>query len=127
MSNKTMYPSRSPQRDRVSVNVSFQCNGAGAPLALKGNATLYTVAKTSTGVYTITFTDGYNDLDAAIPGFQAAAASNVCVQLGSWNSTAKTLVVRLQNTVSGTVENVAADANNRVFVSCTFRNTLQNA
>lgn len=136
MSNKTMYPVKSPQRDRVPVHVSFQCNGSGAPTALKGNVNLYSVAKTNTGHYTITFTDAYNDLESAQATLRVAATEGVAnfysVQLGDWNSTAKTLVVRLWlgnngAAIGAELANLAANTNNRISVACVFRNTLQNA
>ena len=98
--------------------ISWAPAGAGAPTDLNGSG--FTVVRTSQGLFTVTLTDPAVRVRSAVPGLQLAAADNMFPQLGSIDvATAKTVEVRVVDE-TGAVQDVAADANNRVHLTMTL-------
>lgn len=79
----------------VWVPVSFAPNGSSAVAATSNRGNGFTVARTSTGLFTITFTNVGSELIGAWPSLQLATAAGRKVQLGTYDATAKTLLVRV--------------------------------
>lgn len=77
---------------RVQLTGSFRPNGTGSVLDVTGLG--FTVARTSTGLYTVTFADIYHSFVGAIAGMRVATNTPTLVQGGDWDSTARTLQIR---------------------------------
>jgi hypothetical protein len=123
-----LYDKRAAGRDYVDVDFSFAPNGSSAVAATSNRGKgLYSVARDSAGVFTCTFTADYAALVCATATLQLAASDDKFVQIGTFTAgtaaARATLVVRILDNAAGTiaVADVAADANNRVHVRCTFR------
>lgn len=112
------YPIRSLNTNDVLIEGSFAPAGAGTPTAVKGRG--YTVVRTSQGLYTITLADKFVELQCGKVSLQLAAAAARSVQIGAVDvSSAQTVQVRVIDG-AGAVQDVAADANNRVHFSLTL-------
>jgi hypothetical protein len=107
--------------NRVKMPISFAPNGSSAVSAasIKG-AGVYSVARTSQGLFTITLKEVWQQLDAAIAVVQLAAAAARWAQIGAVDLAAKTIQVRVVD-ASGNVQDVAADTNNRINLELTLR------
>jgi len=102
----------------VVVKGSFAPNGGSAIDATKNKGRGFSVARTGAGLFLITFEQVGYDLVEAEATLQVAASADSKAQLGTYDGTAKTLVVR---TITGAAAaDIAADANNRVNFSATF-------
>lgn len=106
---------------RKIVAGNFAPNGSSAitadPLWLG-----FTVAYTSTGLYTVTLTDSYPALVAAEFSLQMNAATDLKLQWGLIDVvTAKTLQIRALAVAALT--DIAANANNRIYFKLLLRNT----
>jgi len=108
-------------KGRKIISGSFLPNGAGA-IAADPAWLGFSVARTSAGSFTITLTDPYVAIVAAVATIQMNAATDVVPQWGAIDVvTAKTLVL---NTLAAAVAtDIASNANNRVFFTLTLRNT----
>lgn len=121
-----LYEKLAHGRDYVDLDMSFAPNGASAVAAtsIRGKG-VYSVARDSAGVFTITFTSDYVALVSSTATLQLASADDKYVQLGTFtagtSSARATLVVRVWDASGAAATDVAADANNRVHVRCTFR------
>lgn len=108
----TAYPVLSKTPDCRIIAGSFAPAGAGAVTAVNGSG--FTVARTAQGTFTVTLDEAARDLVAATATAQTSAADNYWAQVGDTDvSTAKTLVIRLIDE-TGTAQDLAANANNRV-------------
>lgn len=79
-----------------------------------------TVAYTGMGTYTVTFGEKFAQLLAAVATLQLASADDKFAQVGTYDASAKTLVVRVLDASDAAVAEVAANANNRVNLICVF-------
>ena len=129
MAHRITLPIKSAKHGLIEVGGSFAPNGASAidQTQNKGNTTGWSVAYTSAGTYTITFTDKWTAAPIAIVGsLQLAAADDKFLQAGTFtaatNTTAATLVLRVWDVSGAAATDVAANANNRVNFRCTFDN-----
>jgi hypothetical protein len=105
----------------VSVPCSFAPAGTGAPTSVKG-AGILSVVWTSTGLFTITLKDKWAALLACNATLQLAAAAARYIQLGTIDlAGAKTIQVRVID-ATGTVQDVAANANNVIHLELILRN-----
>lgn len=114
-------------REYVLVGGSFAPNGASAIVATSNRGKGFTVARTSAGLFTVTFTNDYMALVAAWATVGLAVAADMHAQIGTYTgpsgTTAATLTIR--TIAVATETDIAADANNRVNFGCLFRkNTL---
>jgi hypothetical protein len=100
---------------------SFAPAATGAPTALSGTG--WTVARTSAGLFTITFAEKYPEMIKATATLQLATKDDKVTQIGTYDGSAGTLQIRVWDFSGADVADVAADANNRVNFSVTFRNT----
>ena len=115
-------PIRALGKRYVIVAGSFAPNTAGTIDNTSNKGKGFTVAYGgSTGLFTVTFTDKYADLISITVSSQLATAADSCMNAGTYNASARTLVLR--NYTGGSLANIAADANNRVNFIAVFRNT----
>lgn len=116
MADRNFVQVQTPGRARVAYSGSFGLNGTGAPVNLRGRG--FTVAYTSVGLFTITFNDKFGQLDALIPSIQYKTAAAAVPQVGL--ITATTAQVRNLD-AAGSVQDIAADADNRMNFIAYFR------
>ena len=112
-------------RKKRKVCGSFAPNGSSALVATStkvsgGDAT---VSYTSTGLFLISLQHRYGQLLSAVSGLQLATADNRALQFGTYDAAAGTLELRSVDE-TGTVQDIAADANNRVHFELTFDDAL---
>lgn len=120
MASRTLYDKQSPHPAHADVAFSFAPAGTGAPTSVEGKG-VSTVTRTGVGTFLVTLQDAWNALVAATGTLQLSAAADSVVQFGDYSASAKTLVVRVLT--AGAAADVAANANNRVHVSLTLRNS----
>ena len=102
---------------------SFAPDTANAPTDLRGSD--FTVVRTSQGLFTVTFSDLHGELVSAVATMQLASADDRTAQIGSYVAASKTLEIRLGDGAgAGAVQDVAANANNRVNFICVFNDAL---
>lgn len=119
---------RAHGRDYVDLDMSFAPNGSSpvAATSIRGKG-VYSVARDDVGTFTITFSSDYAALVCGTATLQLATAADSFTQLGTFTAgtaTARaTLVVRVMDNSAGTIAaaDIAANANNRINVRCTFR------
>jgi hypothetical protein len=102
--------------DRKIVEGSFAPAGAGAPTTIRGSG-VSGVTRDSQGTFLVQ-ADIYSDLESAIATVQSATLLHS--QIESWDEDGVTL--RLVD-AAGAVQDLAADANNRVHFRFVFRNS----
>ena len=107
----------------VVIAGSFAPNGTGAVAATSNKGMGWTVARTSTGLFTITFADEYVDMHSATATLQLATGSDKYIQIGTYTAASKTLEIRVWDESDAAVVDVAADANNRVNFIVFFKNS----
>lgn len=120
-----LYDKRAMGRDYVDLDCSFAPNGSSAVSAASNRGRgLYSVSRTGAGLFTLTFTDDFVALVAVNITVQVTGdATDLYAQVGDFTagtSTARpTLKLRLMTATTPT--DLAANANNRVFIKATFR------
>lgn len=109
----TAYPVLNKTPDCRIIAGSFAPDTANAPTAVNGSG--FTVVRTSQGLFTVTLDEAYRDLVSITATLQlASATADRFIQVGATDvSTAKTLQIRVLD-AAGAVQDVAADANNRI-------------
>lgn len=120
------YPVRSPQRELSCIAGSFDFNGTSNPATVRGEG--FTVAYTSTGTWTVTFTaEHYYQLQSATATAQLASAGDQFAQVGTYTAPTATanatLVLRVWDVSSAGVATPGTDANNRMNFVCYFKDT----
>lgn len=116
------YTVETPAKDLVLLVGGFATNGASAPSAaqLFGNW-ISSVTHDSTGVYTVTMKPDFRALQLVAKGatLSLATVADSAVQLGPYNATLGTLVVR--TLTAGAVADIAANADNFVSLQLSAR------
>lgn len=114
-------PAHTPRR--YLVHGSFAPNGSSAldANAVKGDLAMFTVAYVSTGLYRLTLAYRAESIEDVQLSLQLAGAAAQAIQLGAIDETARTIDIRVVNTSSGAVADVAADANNRIHFTVALR------
>lgn len=114
MSDATTYPLSSLNTKSIRLSGSFAPNGSSALVATSTFGRGFTIARTSQGLFTITLAEKYVRLRCATISIQKVSAGIGFVQLGAVDvSSAKTIQIRIVDEL-GAVQDLAADANNRV-------------
>ena len=116
-------PIRALGKRFVIVAGSFAPNGDSAIAATSNKGKGFTVAYTSTGLYTITFTDKWTDLVSFTVTKQVATGDDTFLQAGTYDASARTITIRNWDVSQPGVLDIAANANNRVHFCAIFRNT----
>jgi hypothetical protein len=120
-----LYQKSAFGRDYVDLDCSFAPNGSSAVAATSNRGRgLYSVSRTGAGLFTLTFTDDFQALVAASISVSITGdATDLHPQIGDFtagtSSARPTLKVRLMTATTPT--DLAANANNRVFLKLTFR------
>jgi hypothetical protein len=121
-SSRNFAPHRQLDRDVVQIKGSFAPNGSSAISAASNDGMGWTVAYTSTGLFTITLDTAFVSLVSGQCSLQLATAADQVVQFGVIDVvTAKT--VQIRSLTAGSLADVAANANNRIHFSLELRNS----
>lgn len=123
MAARNLAPVRTLVRELIPVAGSFAPNGSSALVATGTKGLGFTVAYTSTGLYTITFSDKYADLVSMQAQLQLTTGDDKFVQIGAVDLSAKTIQIRVWDASSAAVSDVAAAAGNRINFVAWFRNS----
>ncbi len=121
MSSRHPYPVQSTSREVVEIIGSFAPDTASAPTDLQGKG--YTVAHTSTGLFTLTLDKVYPSCLSAVVSLQLATGADRYVQVGTIDLSAKTVQIRVWDVSGAAVADIAANANNRVNFRLAFKNS----
>lgn len=110
--------------DEVIVAGSFAPAATGVPTAVFGSYA-YTVAWTSTGKFTITFTERYAEFLSGVAMIGMNAIADLIPQWGAFTpaSGAVKATLVLNILAAAVATDIAANANNRVHFTCIFRKT----
>jgi hypothetical protein len=87
---------------RVLVHGSFAPNGSSALVAANVNGKGFSVARTSQGLFTVTFDNAYPELVSAICAVQNASSAPAAVQIGDYVAASKTLQIYARSNAGGT-------------------------
>ena len=119
-------------REYVDVEGSFPPNGSSAvtttysTTGLKGRG-LASVVRTSAGLFTLTFQQQYADLVNFTCSLQLASGGDQIVQMGTYTAptgtTGAVVQIRVWDISGAAVDDIAANANNRIHWRATFRKT----
>jgi hypothetical protein len=85
------------------IHGRFRPNGGSGIVSGSTKGKGYSVARTSAGLYTVTFDDTYNELVSCKASVRVANASPTICQMGDWDATAKTLQIRVLQASTGAV------------------------
>lgn len=88
-------------RDRVSVSGSFRPNGATGVVSGSQTGTGYSVARTSQGLYTVTFDRVGHQLDSVVASARSADGIPLVCVPGDYSKANKTLQLRVQHPGAG--------------------------
>jgi hypothetical protein len=120
-----LYEKRAMGRDYVDLDCSFAPNGSSAVSAASNRGRgLYSVTRTGAGLFTLTFTDDFIALVAACATVQFTTdATDIYVQLGDFTAGTSSArpTLKLRTMTATTPTDIAANANNRIFLKLTFR------
>ncbi len=95
---------------------------ANVPTALKGLG--WSVVRTSTGLYTVTFSDGFVSLLSVKATLQLATGDDKLCQIGTLVNTSTPVVqIRIWDKSAAAVADIVADANNRIHFVAMFRDS----
>ncbi len=121
---RNLAPVRTLVRELIPLVGSFAPNGSSAISGASRKGLGWSVAYTSTGLYTITFSDTFSDLVSFTCDLQLASAADSFLQMGTLVNTA-TPVVQIRNwdISSAAVADIAANANNRIHFTAWLRNS----
>ncbi len=109
---------------RVLVCGSFAPNGSSALVATSTYGNGFTVAYTSTGLYTVTLNDAYAALESWWVDKALTTGDDAIVQVGIVDVvTAKTVQIRNWDIGDAAVKDVAAAAGNRISFGFVLKNT----
>jgi len=108
----------------VTIAGSFAPNGSSAVASASVKGKGFTVARTGTGTFTVSFSDAFPKCISATASLQLASGDDKLVQVGAIDVAAKTMVLRVWDISGAAVADVAADANNRVNFNVVFSNSV---
>lgn len=123
MAARNLAPVRALVRELIPIVGSFAPNGSSALDATKVEGLGFSVAYTSTGLYTVTLTDKYHELVSAHANLQLTTGDDKFCQLGVVDLSSKTIQIRVWDISGAAVADVAADAGNRINFTFWLRNT----
>ena len=118
-----IFPMSALHRGYVTVAGSFAPNGVSAVAAGSNEGVGFSVARTSTGLFTITFDRIYPELVGAMATLQLHTAADKFVQVGDYVKASKTIQIRVWDVSDTAVADVAVSAYNRINFCFTFKYT----
>lgn len=111
----------------VLIQGSFAPNGSSAIDATQNSGHGWSVAHTSTGLFTITLQDAYIAMISSTVSLQLATGDDKILQVGAVDVVnAKTIQVRVWDISGAAVADIAANAGNRIHFSLILRNSSVN-
>jgi hypothetical protein len=116
---------RGLNRDTIVIAGSFAPNGSGTVASSSNKGKGWSVARTSTGLFTITLADKFYELVSFTATLQLASADDKLAQCGTVDLSAKTAQIRIWDKSAAAVADVSANANNRVNFALELRNTTR--
>lgn len=123
--DRNQVPARDQVPGLVKYKISFAPNGSSAIDATSnkgaGGTSRWSVAYTSTGLYTITLVDTFIDFNMILPSLQLTTGDDKYCQVGVTSVTARTVQIRVWDASAAAVADVAADAGNRINVIIVVR------
>lgn len=125
MAARNLYPLRTLVRELIPIAGSFAPNSSSTVALTSRKGLGYSVVRTSTGLFTITLTDAFNDVVCAEAMLQLGTSDDKLTQLGTVVLTGTTPVVQIRVwDISGAaVADVSANAANRVSFVIWARNS----
>lgn len=112
-------------RQKVTVCGSFKPNGSSAIDNSLNKGKGFTVAYTSTGVYTVTFSDAYGARMSAHASLVQATRTQT-VEVASCNPQTKTMVIHASAHGAWSLADVTAAAGTYIDFTCHFDDALDN-
>jgi len=113
-----LHKVKSSNSREVLIAGSFAPDTANPPTGLLGVG--FTVARSGTGEFTVTFATKFPSLIAGAATLELNSADDKFLQLGPYDSSAGTLKIRNWDISGAAVADIAAHANNRVNFVCIF-------
>lgn len=107
----------------VIIAGRFKPNGSSAMDQTETYGRGFTVAYTSTGLYTITFTDKYNQLISFVPSLAEGTAGDQYVIGGTYTASAKTMTIQAWDVSGAALADIAAATNNYISFIAVFMNS----
>lgn len=104
----------SKHQETVVIGGTFFPAGTGAPTYGTTGKRGWTVARTSTGLFTITLDDVFPGLVTADATLRLATGDDKFAQLGTISLSSRTIQVRVWDISAAAVADVTADANNAI-------------
>ncbi len=121
---RNLAPVRTLVRELIPLAGSFAPNSTSAVDATSRKGLGWSVARTSTGLFTITFSDTFSDLVAFEAQLQLVTADDKYLQIGTLVNTATPIVqIRVMDISGAAVADVTANANNRIHFVAWLRNS----
>ena len=113
--DRNAFPGHDAAPNCRQIRGSFAPNGSSAIAAAsnRGAQGWWSVAYVSTGLYRITLDKGGPSIESVVASLQLATAAARYIQVGAVTASARTIDIRVID-ASGVVQDVAADANNRI-------------
>lgn len=93
MASRITQPVHSLGMKPTLVSGAFQCNGTSSPTTTKGRG--FTVARTSIGLYTLTFDDTWNECEAFVCNVRGADGAGYYCEPGDWSQSNRTQQIRV--------------------------------
>jgi hypothetical protein len=113
-----------PNNDEWIVGGSFAPNGSSAVDGTTRKGKGWSVAWTSTGLFTITFNDKWNELVDFQCGLQQTTLTDRGVKMGAYTAASKTITIQCFAYSAPTVAaDIAAVSGTRIHFHATFRNS----
>lgn len=122
MANRLVHKLRALTRDIVLVHGSFAPNGSSAVSSASNKGKGWSVARTSAGLFTITFENPYADLVSFTQTLQLASGDDKVLQAGAYSASNKTITIRVWDISGAAVADISANADNRIHFVAAFRN-----
>lgn len=107
----------------VDVHGSFRPNSTSAVSSAYNKGNGWSVARTSTGLFSVTFDEDYYELVSVVVTLQLATGADQFCQVGTWTSATRVLQIRVWDVSGAAVADVASDADNKIHFVATFRDT----
>ena len=107
----------------VIVAGSFAPNGSSAISASSRLGRGFSVARTSAGLFTITFSDKYNQLLSFVSSLQEATAGDQVLVNGVYTAASKTITITNWDISDAAAADIAANANNRIHFVAVFQDS----
>ncbi len=121
---RNLAPVRTLVRELIPMVGSFAPNTASAVSAASRKGLGFSVARTSAGLFTVTFTDTFADLVAFNCSIQHVTARDIFAQMGTLVNTATPIVqIRVWDVSGAAVDDITADANSRIHFVAWMRNS----